>query len=180
MKLLLHTCCAPCMIYPLEQLKKRRFEITGFFYNPNIHPFAEYKKRKQAAADFTKTADIKIIYPEYNPAEFFQAAALKEDRPERCSLCWSLRLQRTALTAKELGCNYFSTTLLVSPYQNQEELKEIGSDIAKEESVDFYFQDFRPGFKEARDEAKEKGIYCQNYCGCIYSEIERCKKSERH
>jgi len=180
MKLLLHTCCAPCLIYPLEQLKKKSSEITGFFYNPNIHPFAEYKKRKQAVADFSKAADTKIIYPEYNPAEFFQEVNLKEDFPARCSICWSLRLQRTAQAAKEIGCNYFSTTLLVSPYQNQELLKKIGSDIAKEKGIDFYYEDFRPGFKKAHDEAKAKDLYCQSYCGCIYSEIERCKKSEKH
>lgn len=180
MKLLLHTCCAPCLIYPLEQLKKKGYEATGFFYNPNIHPFAEYKKRKLAVADFAKERDFKVIYPEYNPAEFFQEVNLKEDFPGRCSICWSLRLARAANATKELGCRYFSTTLLVSPYQNQELLKKIGSDIAKEEEIEFYYEDFRPGFKKAHDEAKTKGIYCQNYCGCIYSEVERCKKSAKH
>ena len=180
MKLLLHTCCAPCAIYPLEQLRKKGYEVTGFFYNPNIHPFVEYKKRKQAVADFAKVTQIdKVIYPEYRPAEFFQEVNLKEDFPGRCSICWSLRLARTAQAAKEIGCNYFSTTLLVSPYQNQELLKKIGEEIAKEAEVNFYYEDFRPGFKKAHDEAHAQGIYCQDYCGCVYSEVERCRKSQK-
>jgi len=184
MKILLHTCCAPCLIYPLGRLKEKGFKIRGYFYNPNIHPFAEYKNRKQAVADFAHPHNLEVIYPEYSPMEFFQAVNLKEDRPERCSICWSLRLEKTAEAGKEMGCNYFSTTLLVSPYQNQELLKKIGEDIAKEEGIEFYYEDFRTGFKKAHDEAKAQGIYCQKYCGCIYSEIEReterCRKSEKH
>lgn len=173
MRLLLHTCCAPCLIYPLERLKQNGFEVKGFFYNPNIHPYIEYNNRKQAIMDFIKDDTFDIIYPEYNPQDYFRAVNLKEEKPERCSLCWSLRLKRTAKFAKENGFNYFSTTLLVSPYQNQEFLKRIGSDIAKEEDIDFYYEDFRPGFRKAHDEAKAKGIYCQRYCGCIYSMSRR-------
>lgn len=180
MKLLLHTCCAPCLIYPLQRLREKGFEVAGFFYNPNIHPFTEYKIRKQATVDFSKTVNIEIIYPEYNPAEFFRAVNLKESNPGRCSICWSLRLGKTAQAAKEKGFQSFSTTLLVSPYQDQELLKKIGSDIAKVEGLDFYYEDFRPGFKKAHDLAKIQGIYCQKYCGCLYSELERCKKSVKY
>jgi len=154
--------------------------VRGYFYNPNIHPFSEYKNRKQAVMDFSHKHNLEMIHPEYNPAEFFQAVNLKEDKPERCSICWSLRLQRTAQAAKEMGCRYFSTTLLVSPYQDQELLKKIGQDIAKEKEGEFYYEDFRPGFKKAHEEAHTQGIYCQKYCGCIYSEIERWQKSEKH
>jgi len=180
MKLLLHTCCAPCLMYPLEQLKKKGYEVTGFFYNPNIHPFAEYKKRKQAVEDFSRKANLEVIFPEYRPAEFFQAANTKEEGKERCVLCWTLRLKKTAKSAKERGFESFTTTLLVSPYQDQEALKKIGHDAASEEGIEFYDEDFRPGFKKAHEEARIKGIYCQNYCGCIYSEIARCKKSAKH
>ncbi|MDP3731949.1 MAG: epoxyqueuosine reductase QueH [Candidatus Omnitrophota bacterium] len=172
MKLLLHTCCAPCLIYPLERLREKWFEVTGLFYNPNIHPFTEYQNRKQAVENFIKSNNIEVIYPEYNPAEFFQAVNLKE-KNGRCSICWSLRLQITARTAKARGFTHFSTTLLVSPYQDQELLKRIGNEIASTEEIGFYYEDFRPGFKEAHDLAKKQGMYCQNYCGCIYSEIER-------
>ena len=203
MKLLLHTCCAPCLIYPLERLKEKEFEVTGFFYNPNIHPFTEYQNRRQAVENFikllkfqysmdtpfpskklyplfceTSVNNIEVIYPEYNPAEFFQAVNLKETNG-RCSACWSLRLEATAKTAKEKGFSHFSTTLLVSPYQDQELLKKIGSDIANAEGIEFYYEDFRTGFKKAHDIARAQNIYCQKYCGCIYSEIERSNKKQQ-
>jgi len=149
-------------------LREEKFEVTGFFYNPNIHPFLEYQNRRQAVENFIKANNIEVIYPQYNPAEFFQAVNLKETNG-RCSICWSLRLKVTAKAAKEKGFTYFSTTLLVSPYQDQGLLKEIGSSIAKAEGVDFYYQDFRPGFRKAHDIARSQNIYCQKYCGCIYS-----------
>jgi len=127
-----------------------------------------------------KSANCEVIYPEYDPAEFFRAINLKETNPGRCAICWSLRLKKTAQAAKEKGYNYFSTTLLVSPYQDQELLKKIGEDIAKEEGLNFYYEDFRQGFKKAHDEAKAKGIYCQKYCGCIYGELEQCRESAKH
>lgn len=180
-KLLLHTCCAPCLIFPLEKLRQEGFSVRGFFYNPNVHPFSEYKNRQQAVEDFSKTAELDVFYPEYSPQEFFQAVNLQETLPKRCFLCWRLRLDKTARAAKEKGCSHFSTTLLVSPYQDQELLKKIGQDIAKEVgTVEFYYEDFRPGFKKAHDEAKSKGIYCQKYCGCIYGELEQCRRSEKH
>jgi hypothetical protein len=180
MKLLLHTCCAPCLIYPLEVLRKKGFEIAGFFYNPNIHPLTEYKKRKQALQDYSRQVDCEVIYPDYKPYDFFRSVHMKEEKNERCPACWFQRLKSTAGLAKERGFTHFSTTLLVSPYQDQELLKKIGEDIAKEEAVEFYYEDFRPGFKKTHDEAKAKGIYCQKYCGCIYSMKPRLtKRSER-
>ncbi len=188
MKLLLHICCAPCLIYPLQQLRAKGVEVEGVFYNPNIHPFAEYKKRKEALEDFSKIVDINIIYPDYNPEEFFQAIFphfipfpsgeriegeednLKENTSERCFLCWQIRLKKTALIAKEKRFDSFSSTLLVSPYQNQEMLKKIGSEASRDKEIDFYYVDFRPGFRQARQEARSQGIYCQKYCGCIYSQ----------
>jgi predicted adenine nucleotide alpha hydrolase (AANH) superfamily ATPase len=162
------------VIYPLERLKEKGYSVRGYFYNPNIHPFSEYKNRKQAISDLG--LDLEVIYPEYKPEEFFQAVNKKESKPGRCAICWELRLRKAAQEAKEKGCTHFSTTLLVSPYQDQELLKKIGADVAKEEGSEFYYEDFRPGFRKAHDEAKAKGIYCQKYCGCIYSEIERSKK----
>ena len=174
MDILLHTCCAPCLIYPLEKLTLEGFKVTGFYYNPNIHPLAEYLRRKDALG--VLAAGVEIIYPEYLPVEFFRAVNLKEDAPARCALCWNLRLVKTAARAKEEGFKYFSTTLLVSPYQDQELLKKIGNEVAREAGIEFYYADFRPGFRQAHTQARAKGIYCQKYCGCIYSEIERSKK----
>jgi epoxyqueuosine reductase len=167
------------LIYPLEKLKERGLVATGFYYNPNIHPFAEYTNRKQAVEGLGKSVACEIIYPEYDPAEFFREVNLKEANPGRCSACWGLRLKRTALEAKKRGFGDFSTTLLVSPYQDIESIRKIGEDAGREAGVNFYYEDFRPGFRKAHDEAKKKGIYCQKYCGCIYSEMERCRKSEK-
>jgi len=180
MKLLLHTCCAPCLIYPLERLKEKEVEVTGFFYNPNVHPLAEYQNRRQAVEDYSQRVNLSVIYPEYAPSQYFQEVNLKEKVPERCSLCWTFRLTATARTAKDKGFDSFSTTLLVSPYQNQELLKKIGNAISEVEGVSFYYEDFRPGFKKAHDLARAHGLYCQKYCGCIYSEVERCRRSGKH
>jgi len=180
MKLLLHTCCAPCLIYPAKKLKKDGIEVTGFFYNPNIYPFDEYQKRRKALVDFSSNANMEIIYPEYIQSEFLDAIGENKDKPQRCSLCWFLRLKKTAQFAKSNGFYSFSTTLLVSPYQDQELLKKIGNEISEEEELYFHYEDFRPGFKEAHAEAKAKGVYCQNYCGCMYSYMEICKKSVKY
>jgi len=179
MRLLLHICCAPCLIYPIAQLKQKGFAVTGFFYNPNIHPFSEYNNRKQALEMVSQKYNIEVIYPEYMPQEFFQAVNLKENSPQRCRLCWSMRLGFSAKYAKEKGFTHFTTTLLVSPYQDQEALKEIGNKAAGAYGVEFYYEDFRTGFRAAHDKAKSEGIYCQKYCGCIYSEIERFSKAKQ-
>jgi len=178
MKLLLHTCCAPCMIYPLDKLRQDGFEVKALFYNPNIHPFSEYNNRKHSVEHYSQKADVEVIYPEYQPTEYFRAINMMEQGPQRCPICWYQRLKMTAQLAKEKGFTHFSTTLLVSPYQDIELIHKIGLDLSKEEGVEFHFVDFRPGFRKAHDEAKAQGIYCQNYCGCIYSEIEREKSKE--
>ncbi|MGD0336966.1 MAG: epoxyqueuosine reductase QueH [Candidatus Omnitrophota bacterium] len=180
MKILLHTCCAPCLIYPLRQLREKGAVVEGFYYNPNIHPLGEFKNRKSAVEVLSKELNLEVGYPEYSPQEFFRAVNLKEANPGRCEICWRLRLERTAKETKKKGFDSLTTTLLVSPYQDQELLKKIGSEVAGDEGVEFYYEDFRPGFRKAHDEAKSKGIYCQKYCGCIYSEIERCMKSVKH
>lgn len=175
-KILLHTCCAPCLIYPLERLKIKGFQVKVFYYNPNIHPFAEYLRRKEAVEYLSKNLQLDSAYPEYFPQEFFQAINTQEAQNLRCRICWFLRLQKTAQCAKKEGLDAFTSTLLVSPYQNQESLKQLGDQAAEAEGIGFYYEDFRPGFREAHNAAKAQGIYCQRYCGCIYSEIERCQK----
>jgi predicted adenine nucleotide alpha hydrolase (AANH) superfamily ATPase len=161
------------LIFPLELLKLKGFQVSSFFYNPNIHPLAEYQNRRQAMVDLKSGIDV--IYPEYLPHEFFRAVNLKEEPPARCAVCWKMRLKKTAHTAREKGFKYFTTTLLVSPYQDHEVLKRIGTEVAQEEGAEFYYADFRPGFRKAHEQAKASGIYCQKYCGCLYSEMERAK-----
>ncbi len=178
MKILLHTCCAVCLIYPLERLRQQGFYVEGLFFNPNIHPFSEYLARRKAAEQISVSAEVKIFYPDYRPQEFFRAVSAREEPTQRCPICWRLRLKESALKAKENGFDCFSTTLLVSPYQDQETLKRLGEDVSRETGVEFYYEDFRPGFRKGHDQAKAQGIYCQKYCGCLYSEIERFNKTK--
>jgi len=180
MKVLLHACCAPCLIYPQQVLKTKGFEIQVFFYNPNIHPFGEYKNRLQALEKFSQGSDDKIIYAEYDFQNFFRIVSNHELAPERCKLCWHMRLKKTAIFAKQNGFDFFSTTLMVSPYQDINSIKEIAQKISEEEKIKFYFEDFRPGFKKAHTQAKQEGIYCQKYCGCLYSERERYDSIKQH
>jgi hypothetical protein len=166
MNILLHICCGPCLIYPFSRLKDQGFEIRGFYYNPNLYPGSEYQRRVEALKILAKGFALDVEYPEYRYSDFFQAISAQEDFPKRCSICWSLRLRKTAWQAKSDGFAAFSTTLLVSPYQNHELLKQLGRQIGQETGINFYYEDFRPGFKQAQIEAKQQGIYRQKYCGC--------------
>jgi predicted adenine nucleotide alpha hydrolase (AANH) superfamily ATPase len=178
MKLLLHTCCAPCLIYPYEFLKKQSFDVEGFFYNPNIQPLSEYKNRKKAVEDYAKSTGIIVHYQDkYQPEDFLQLVANCEKAPKRCHLCWQLRLRETAEFAKDNAIANFSTTLLVSPYQDIEKIKQIGEEISRESGIRFIFGDFRSGFRQAHKKAKELSLYCQKYCGCIFSEKERHERT---
>lgn len=178
MKLLLHTCCAPCLIYPLSILKQEGIETRGFFYNPNIHPYSEYTKRFNAVMDYAKEIGLELIAIDsaYSVEDYFREISFKEEKPQRCNICWTLRLKKTAKIAKENNFDYFSTTLLVSPYQDQGVLRDIGAEVSEEIDVEFYYRDFREGFRASHNEAKSKGIYTQKYCGCIFSERERYAK----
>ncbi|MFH1655343.1 MAG: epoxyqueuosine reductase QueH [Candidatus Omnitrophota bacterium] len=167
---MLHTCCAPCLIYPYEILKKQDYEVAGFFYNPNIQPLFEYENRKKAVEDYSKPNSISVYCEEkYSPEDFFRVIANNEKAPQRCHICWKLRLKKTAEFAKDKGMESFSTTLLVSPYQDIERIKKIGEEISKDTGIKFVFEDFRSGFRDAHKKAKDAGLYCQKYCGCIFS-----------
>ena len=176
MNILLHICCGPCLIYPFSRLKDQGFKISGFYYNPNIYPVDEYHRRLEGVKILSREFSLSVEYPEHQESDFFQAIGCQKDSPARCAICWSLRLKATAKQAKQDGFAAFSTTLLVSPYQNHELLKQLGSQIGQEAGINFYYEDFRPGFKQGQLEAKNRGIYRQKYCGCSYSEIEQCKK----
>jgi predicted adenine nucleotide alpha hydrolase (AANH) superfamily ATPase len=171
MDILLHICCGPCLIYPFSRLKDRGFKISGFYYNPNLYPVSEYHRRVEALKFLSKEFSLAVEYPEHNESDFSQAINTQENLilSHRCIICWSLRLRKTASQAKKNGFAVFSTTLLASPYQNHELLKQLGHQIGQETGIDFYYEDFRIGFKQAQIEAKNKGIYRQKYCGCKYS-----------
>lgn len=176
MNVLLHICCAPCAIYPVEEIRREGHNLGGFFYNPNIHPYSEYLKRKGALEKYSKEAGLTVTYSEYDLKRYFQNIAYNEAVKNRCPVCWWLRLEKSAKFAKDSGFDAFTTTLLGSPYQDQDTVKRIGEDIAKRLGFKFYHRDFRAGFKSAHEMARSKGMYCQNYCGCLFSEKERIEK----
>jgi len=176
MKLLLHICCGPCALYPVKELLSKKFDkITGFFYNQNIHPPSEYKRLKDTLSEAALKIGFEIVIPKYKMEEYFRKTLSKEDSPERCLLCWELRLSETADFAKANGFGAFTTTLLVSPYQDHEKVKETGERIAVEKDIQFYYQDFRPGFKDSQEQAKKENLYRQKYCGCVFSELDGVK-----
>ncbi|KJS17367.1 MAG: hypothetical protein VR69_05325 [Peptococcaceae bacterium BRH_c4b] len=176
MKMLLHTCCAPCTIYPLDRIREEGIDVTGFYYNPNIHPYTEWVRRRETLEEYAGEKNFKLITDEeYQLEEFLRAVVHRET--ERCAHCYAMRLCSAAAVAVRGKFDYFSTTLLVSPFQKHDLIREIGEAVGKEYGVPFYYADFRPGYKEATARSKELGMYRQQYCGCIYSEKERyCKK----
>ncbi len=173
MKLLLHICCARCVIYPLERLKTN-YEVIGYYFNPNIHPTTEYILRGEALKSYLEKEKIPLLIGEYNPRIHLEIAL--DSLENRCESCYLLRLKETVRKAKDLGIDYFSTTLLVSPYQNHTRIKEIGEELAKEEDIKFYYEDFRIGWHSSQRIADELNIYKQKYCGCIFSEYERFER----
>lgn len=174
MKILLHICCARCIIYPLERLKTK-YEIIGYYFNPNIHPATEYILRGEALKCYLEKEHIPLIIGEYNPYTHLRMSL--DFLGNRCESCYLLRLKETVRKAKELGIRYFSTTLLVSPYQNHTKIKELGERLTQEDKdVEFYYEDFREGWRDSQKIADELGIYKQKYCGCIFSEYERFEK----
>ncbi|NQV03953.1 MAG: epoxyqueuosine reductase QueH [Candidatus Omnitrophica bacterium] len=176
MKLLLHICCGPCALHPIRKLAGNKFKkVVGYYYNPNIHPPSEYKRRRDALLGAEERLGFEVVYSQYKMGEYFKRIAHEVDSPGRCRLCWRLRLSETADFAKENGFNAFTTTLLISPHQNHEAIKEIGYGLAQEKGVNFYYEDFRKGFKESQEEAKKEGLYRQKYCGCVFSELEHVK-----
>lgn len=181
--LLLHSCCAPCSSYVLEYLSEY-FSIAIFFYNPNIYPDSEFDYRLEELKKFTREAGYKakIISPDYDSGEFFDAVRGYENEPEggaRCRICYELRLRKTAETAKKLGFDYFTTTLSISPYKRADWLNEIGGSLEKEYGIGYLYSDFKKknGYKRSIELSTEYSLYRQDYCGCVYSKAERDKRS---
>ncbi len=175
MKLLLHSCCGPCSTYPLKVLKGENIDITSFWFNTNIHPYTEYNSRFLSYKKLMEIENIPTIeVHDYDIVRFTRAVYGKEDK--RCRYCYESRMEVVAKTAKDKGFDAFSTTLLVSPYQKHELLKEVCEEMAKKYEVKFYYRDFREGFREGQAIAREMGLYMQKYCGCIYSEEDRYSK----
>ena len=172
MKLLLHICCAPCAIYPVQILREEGLDVMGFFYRHNIHPFTECLKRQETLKALAGIIDLRVIYQDtYELEAFLQNIVFRET--ERCAYCYHARLSSTALIARRGKFDYFSTTLLYSKFQKHDLVKTIGESVAKHVGVPFHYDDFRLGWKKGIAESKRLGLYRQQYCGCIYSEKER-------
>jgi predicted adenine nucleotide alpha hydrolase (AANH) superfamily ATPase len=151
------------------------FQVTAFWYNPNIHPFTEHRNRLEAMRSLAKSMELPLIVAEgYGMIDYFRAVVGHEG--ERCGDCFRLRLSRTAVVASEQGYSTFTTTLLISPYQKHELLRTVGETVAKECGVKFYYEDFRTGFRESHRLSRKLNLYHQKYCGCVYSEWERFVK----
>lgn len=179
--LLLHSCCAPCSSYVLEYLS-RYFKITVFYYNPNIYPEEEFYKRRSEQERFISQLPAKnpisFIGTEHMSEEFYKAVKGLEhirEGGERCFACYRLRLEESAIAARDMGADYFTTTLSISPMKNARKLNEIGGELGEKYGVKYLFSDFkkRNGYKRSTELSREYGIYRQNYCGCVFSLRER-------
>jgi hypothetical protein len=176
-KLLMHICCSNCSLYLLQTLCARNIDIKGFWFNPNIHPYTEYGLRLESLRQLQKEWNLDIEYADhYGLKEFIRAVVHDEDN--RCSVCYTMRLEATARAAKQMGLDGFTTTLLVSPYQKFDTIVCIGKEAGGKYAVPFFAEDFRPGWQEGVKKSRELGLYRQKYCGCIYSEMERYIKRQ--
>lgn len=179
MKLLMHICCSNCCIYPLETFLRKGIDVKGFWFNPNIHPYTEYSSRLDSLRKLQNFWDLDIEYMDEYPLDDFLKSVVNQGA-ERCSICYFLRLDKTAALAKKMNLDGFTTSLLASPYQKFDMIIETGKDIGKRHAIRFYFEDLRQGWNISRDLSRELGLYRQKYCGCVYSEMERyLKKSKR-
>jgi predicted adenine nucleotide alpha hydrolase (AANH) superfamily ATPase len=178
MKILLHICCGPCALYPLRVLAEEGHEVTGFFYNHNIHPFQEYDRRLVAARQMAEQTGLTLMVRDDYDVEGFLANVASAPQ-ERCGYCYGSRLRATAEAAATEGFHAFTSSLLYSRYQRHEEIRTSGEQAALEYGVPFLYRDFRPGWQEGIKRSKEMGLYRQQYCGCIYSEKERYLPREK-
>ena len=176
-RLFLHCCCAPCSSYVTEYLHQY-FDMTVFFYNPNITDESEYEKRKAELKRYLSEVsygnEVSFIDADYDPDSFFEAAKGLEDEPERgvrCSMCFRLRLSRTAETAKKNGYDLFCTTLSISPHKDADLLMKLGEELAEEYGLTYLPSDFKKknGYKRSIELSAEYDLYRQNYCGCVFS-----------
>jgi predicted adenine nucleotide alpha hydrolase (AANH) superfamily ATPase len=178
MKILLHICCGPCAIYPVEVLGAAGHHVEGYFDNPNIHPHQEFLRRVAALEDYATQVGLPVIWnKDYDIEEFFRLVAFREK--ERCRFCYQLRLVRAAQAARDRGFEAFTPTLLSSRYQQHDLICDVARQAAAEAGVDFYYEDFRRGWAEGIAKSKAMGLYRQPYCGCLFSERERYSKPRK-
>ncbi|MDR1837722.1 MAG: epoxyqueuosine reductase QueH [Treponema sp.] len=175
MKLLLHCCCAPCSISCVSSLRGENIEPELLWYNPNIHPYTEYSSRRGSLSQFAANEKLKVtMFDEYGLRSFLSGVFPYIEA--RCEKCYRMRLGKTASFAAQEGFEAFTTTLLISPYQDHNTIKRIGEETKEKYGINFLYRDFRPLFREGKAQARASGFYMQKYCGCIFSEEERYLK----
>ena len=167
--ILLHVCCGPCAEWPVRVLQEEGYNLTAFFYNPNIHPLFEHDRRRDNARLLMELRNVTFLEDDTYMEDQWRGEAWTEKYPSRCAMCYDIRMRKTAEEAARLGMHAFSTTLLVSPYQDHEAIFTAATRAAAEYGVDFFYRDFRPGYREGQNMAREDGLYRQKYCGCILS-----------
>jgi len=171
MRLLLHVCCAPCLTVVLQGYRELGYDVTGLFYNPNIHPWKERQRRLESLRGYASEVEMDLLVEDAYPLE--ENLRMLLAAPNRCSACFADRLGETARRAAEGGFERFATTLTVSPYQRPDLILEAGRAAAVEQGVDFSYRDYRPAFRTSVDMSRELGLYRQPYCGCVMSERDR-------
>ncbi len=176
MKILLHTCCAPCLVYPLDELLSERHEVTALFFNPNIHPYSEFLRRLDAFTAYTRDRGVTVLDDKGLPdmEDWLRDVAFRESH--RCRICFNMRLDKAAALAAKKGFDAFSTTLLYSRFQKHDLLKATGEEVSQRHGVPFLYRDWRKGWNEGVKKYRRLGLYRQKYCGCVYSEKERAAK----
>lgn len=176
MRILLHACCAPCLVVPLDDLRQAGHEVTVFFFNPNIHPFSEYLRRLDALTIYSRDNGVHVVHENEQDGmeSWFRQVVFRE--PQRCQVCFHYRITRTAVTADAKGFDAFSTTLLYSRFQKHDLLKSTSESVSKELGIPFLYRDWRSGWTEGIKRYRKIGLYRQKYCGCLYSEKERAQK----
>ena len=189
MQILVHVCCAPCLSGSRIGFENEGIDITGYWFNPNIQPWTEYQKRRDELKRYQELDPIRMEYNDLYPLRSFIEGVLdavnidedseknefmmEEEKRRRCGYCYKVRMLATAKYAKENGFDGFSTTLLLSKYQDHDMLKSVCEEVSKSESIPFYYMDLRKHWGDSLNRSRKLGLFRQNYCGCIFSEQER-------
>lgn len=175
MKILVHVCCGPCSIYPTMRLTEQEHDFTLLYFNPNIHPYKEFKRRLNTLREYCELKKYKLVVDKSYPLEQCLRGMLDEPTV-RCAYCYRTRLMEAARYAKENGFEAFTTTLLVSPYQKHDLIKQIAQEAADKYGIPFFYEDYRVGYEKGVAISLELEMYRQPYCGCVFSERDRYEK----
>lgn len=179
MKILLHACCGNCAIVPVKRLREKHHAVTAYFFNPNIHPYQEFQRRLETLQEYARLAHLDLLVEsDYGLVDFLASVATIPQT--RCDFCYHVRLDRTACKAAEEGYDAFTTSLLYSRYQQHDKIREYGEMLSEEYGIRFHYEDYRTGWKEGIETSKTMQLYRQQYCGCIYSEMDRYAPQRRN